>query len=499
MVKKTENWYNNKVPKNVHNLWVNGMRGEISKSKYCKGIQCPKILWMDANKPELAVINDKTSAFENGKLVGELARKYFGAECIAEASFVFDGLFCSVDMLRKTDTGYDVIEVKSSSKVSDVYIEDVSYQYYVLVNSDVPIDHIYLMHINTSYVRHGELDLQDLFVMEDYTEKAINKQSEVAENIRMIREYNMSDEEPEKEISKCCEKPYKCAYYDYCRRHLTRPSIFDVRNVKMDDKYQLYHEGIITFEDIVKNKIKLSDQQMMQVETTYYHKPDHIDKEKIKQFIDTLSYPIYHLDFETYQSPIPEYDGMSPYKQIPFQYSIHIEYEDGKLEHKEYLAEAGTDPRRELAERLVRDIPENVCVLVYNMSFEKRVIEELAKQYDDLSEHLLNIRENIHDLMIPFKKHYYYTEAMKGSHSIKYVLPALFPDDPELDYHNLEGIHQGDEASAAFANMTKLTPDEVERVRTNLLKYCGLDTYAMVKVLEKLREVTNGEVDIENV
>ena len=110
------------------------------------------------------------------------------------------------------------------------------------------------------------------------------------------------------------------------------------------------------------------------------------------------------MDFETYQTPVPEYDGMRPYEQIPFQYSIHIEHEDGTLEHKEFLAKEGTDPRSALAERLVSDIPENVCVLAYNMSFERGVIKRLAELCCDLSEHLLNIRDNIQDLMIPFKE-----------------------------------------------------------------------------------------------
>ena len=123
------------------------------------------------------------------------------------------------------------------------------------------------------------------------------------------------------------------------------------------------------------------------------------------------------------------------------------------------------------------------------MSFEKGRLKELAETYPDLAEHLTNISDNMHDLMIPFQKQHYYTEAMQGSYSIKYVLPALCPNDPELDYHNLNEVHNGTEASFAFADMPNHTPEEVAMTRANLLKYCGLDTYAMVKVLAKLREV----------
>ena len=490
------------------------MEKKISKSKYCKGVQCPKILWLDEHKPELGNELDNESVLENGKLVGQLAREYFGdyslvpfnydfsmmindtkqllnagCGCIAEASFMFDGLFCSVDILRKNQSGYDIIEVKSSTKTEDIHLDDVSYQYYVLFKSEIPINKVYVMYINNQYIRQGELDLRELFVMEDVTDEVIKRQSFVEKNIKDIQEYLLNEAEPERDIDVYCDEPYHCAYYGYCSRHLPSQSVFDIKGLYKNKKFQLYHDGILSFEDIISNRVKLSEKQMKQVETTYYHKPAHIDSEKIRGFLNTLSYPVYHLDFETYQTPIPEYDGMRPYEQIPFQYSLHIENENGDLEHKEFLAKEGTDPRRELSERLISDIPENACVLAYNMSFEKSVIKRLAEHFCDLSEHLLNIRDNIQDLMIPFKEQYYYTEAMQGSYSIKYVLPALFPNDPELDYHNLEGIHHGGEASAAFANMTKLSPEEIERTRINLLKYCGLDTYGMVKVLVKLRGV----------
>ena len=183
------------------------------------------------------------------------------------------------------------------------------------------------------------------------------------------------------------------------------------------------------------------------------------------------------------------YDGVSPYSQIPFQYSLH--YIDGvELHHTEFLGDAGTDPRRKLAESLVRDIPRDACTLAYNMSFEKNVIKNLARIYPDLSDHLMSIHDHMKDLMVPFSSRHYYTKEMKGSYSIKYVLPALFPNDPELNYHNLEEVHNGSEAMNAFRTMSELSKEEQDRLRRNLLKYCGLDTYAMVKIYEKLLEVT---------
>ena len=123
------------------------------------------------------------------------------------------------------------------------------------------------------------------------------------------------------------------------------------------------------------------------------------------------------------------------------------------------------------------------------MSLEKTRLKELGELFPGLMDHLMDIANNMHDIMVPFQKGDYYSEAMQGSYSIKFVLPALYPNDPELDYHNLDMVHNGGEASSAFATMAKKTPEEIAALRANLLKYCGLNTYAMVKVLQKLREV----------
>ena len=143
---------------------------------------------------------------------------------------------------------------------------------------------------------------------------------------------------------------------------------------------------------------------------------------------------------------------------------------------------------RKALETLI-SIPLDVCTTAYNMGFEKGRIRGLAELYPDLRDHLMNIHDHIQDLMIPFQKKWYYCRAMQGSYSIKYVLPALFPDDPALDYHNLDGVHNGGEASEMFAKMATMQPEELETARGQLLKYCGLDTFAMVKVWEKLKKI----------
>lgn len=488
----------------------------FSKSKYCRGIQCPKMLWMEKHMPDEAEEQDNEEILETGNAVGDLAMGYFGdfreipysddkremvdetwrlmeegENIICEASFIADNLFCAVDILRRNGDGWDIIEVKSSTHIKDIYYHDMAFQCYVLRGNGLKIKGVYNLHINTDYVREGDLDLKQLFTLADCTGKVFAMQGAIYENLRYISDYvdGAGNCEPDRTIGKNCEQPYLCAFLKHCAGELPEHNVFGIAGLRKDKKYELYNSGIVSFEDVLQSGTKLSKNQLLQVESSCYHNPDYIDAKKIKECISDFTFPLYHLDFETTQFAIPPFDGLTPFEQLPFQYSLHIE-RDGvsEPEHREFLAEEGTDPRRALAESLCRDIPANVRVLAYNMSFEKEVIKRLAGQFPDLSEHLTAIYDNLRDLMTPFSKKYYYTEKMQGSYSIKYVLPALCPGDPELDYKGLDEIHKGNEASEAFANLANKTPEEIERNRRNLLAYCRLDTLAMVKVLRKLRQ-----------
>lgn len=487
----------------------------LSKSKYCSAVQCPKMLWLKKNKPEVfddSVMNQ--SILDTGNEVGDLAMGLFGSfievpfgdlgdminrtkelidagePIIAEASFSYNGLFCSVDILKNLGDGCaEIYEVKSSTSVKDIYIDDAAYQYYVLTKLGYNVKRVCIVHINNQYVRNGELDIQALFHIEEVTDDAINLMPDVAANIERFDAYMQQTEEPDDDIGMHCFDPYDCGFFAYCTRHLPKPNVFDVAGVRTTKKFKCYNDGIISFETLSTCNA-LSAGQYMQVEHELYNYAPHVEKQAIKDFLGNLSYPLYFLDFESFQPAIPLYDSSRPFEQIVFQYSLHyIEREGGELKHTEFLAYPGADPRRALAEQLCKDIPKGVCTTAYNMGFEKGRIKGLAEIFPDLADHLMDIHDHIQDLMIPFQKKYYYTKAMQGSYSIKYVLPALFPNDPSLDYHNLEGVHNGEEASAVFKKMATMSRDEMEACRTHLLKYCGLDTFAMVKVWEKLNEV----------
>ena len=491
----------------------------LSKSRYCSGVQCPKMLWLKKYLPEEfddSVMNQ--AILDNGNEVGDLAMGLFGdytevpfdenlgnmidetqrlldegVENICEASFSFNGCFCSVDILKnKGNKHVEIYEVKSSTEVHDPYQHDVAYQNYVMTKLGFIVDGVYLVHIDNSYVRHGEIELDKLFHIEDMTETADSLFNDVESNISRIAEIMEEKDEPEKELGEYCFAPYECGFFGHCSAYLPKPNVFDLSGVQRRTKFKCLRAGMASFEDLLGDGKLVNDKAIQQIRHELQDLPASVDSMAIEEFMRTLSYPLYFLDFESYNPAIPKYDDSHPYEQICFQYSLHyIEKEGGELKHKEFLAYPGEDPRRKLCERLCADIPLNVCTLAYNMTFEKTRIKEMAALYPDLRDHLMNIFDNMKDLMVPFRERKYYCRAMEGSYSIKYVLPALFPDDPDLDYHNLEGVHNGSEASATFQRMDKMPKDELEEYRKHLLKYCGLDTYAMVKVWEKLREVTN--------
>ncbi len=484
----------------------------LSKSKYINGVQCSKILWLDENNPEVKE-EVSNSSLDTGTKVGILAKDLFGEHInieyndnlnimiedtkkallqkeiiITEASFVYNNNFCSIDILKKNNNTFEIYEVKSSTDINDIYLDDISYQLYVLNKLGYNVTNTYIVHLNSNYTRNGNLELDKLFTICDVTKEALDRQNKVDETINNINKIMKSNQEPNIDIGIHCTKPYDCPYFKYCTKNIKEDNVFKLRGMNNTTKFKLYKEGIYTYKELLSSNI--NDKYKQQIEYELHDKEDYINKEKIIKFISTLTYPLYFLDFETYQEAIPMYDSIRPYMQIPFQYSLHYyEKDNGPLLHKEFLGEASTDPRRLLAESLVKDIPENVCVLAYNMMFEKMVIKNLASIYPDLSHHLMNIYHNMHDLMVPFKNRDYYAKDMHGSYSIKYVLPALFPNDPSLDYHNLNLIHNGSEAMNTFANLSSYSKEEQEEIRKCLLKYCELDTYAMVKIFDKLKEI----------
>ena len=263
-------------------------------------------------------------------------------------------------------------------------------------------------------------------------------------------------------------------------------------------KLRLYKEKIVGIENIPEELAAKRNIWKVQKENKEF-----IDKKVIKDFIQSLSYPLSFLDFETFSEAVPSYYKQTPYQNIPFQYSLHILEKNGSLTHKEFLCTENKDPRPGLINSLINDLPSEGKIIAFNDKFEKSVIKELLNFQSDFQpgksdkfDKLLSLNPRFIDLIIPFKKVGFYLPKMNGSFSLKSVLPAMFPNDLELDYKNME-IHNGLLAMDGYFRIKELrlnndnldTSEEIEKIKNNLLKYCKLDTFAMVKILQKLIEL----------
>jgi len=483
----------------------------LSKSLFIRGRQCHKSLWLHKNRPELRdEISDAQQAiFQNGTNVGILAQQLFpggievpydglthqqqiertkseidkGIETIYEATFLHDGIFVKADILHHGERSWEIYEVKGSTEVKDVYLFDAALQYHTLTGAGLAICKASIVHINNEYTRYGDLDVNQLFTINDVTRRVQELQpivmDEIADQRRML-----AGDIPAIDIGKQCDDPYPCDFKGHCWRHIPDDSVFDLRG-RGANKFALYRQGIIRQTDIPLKM--LNSRQRFQVESTI-NQQDRLDEKRVKQFLDGLWYPLCFLDFETVNPAVPPFDGCRPYEKMSFQYSLHIlDNAASKLRHLEYLAEPGIDPRRDLLESMLERIPQDACIIAWNQSFEISVIRGLAELFPEHREWVVQLIDNFRDLMQPFKNRDIYLWEAKGSYSIKPILPLLVP---ELSYKDLEGVANGGDAMDAYYKMNRaVDAGELATIRTQLLEYCKRDTEAMVRILEKMQHL----------
>ena len=484
----------------------------LSKSSLMTGLQCPKALWLSKNKKQLAKPPDamQLNVFRTGRKVGELARQLWPGgveieyhadeqqamidatrEAIAQAgviyegSFACNGVFVRADILLRDGDGWNLYEVKASSRVKSHHYDDVAIQWYA-ISRHLPLKQAWVVHVDSGYTRQGELDVQQLFSMQDITGQVKEKQADIESGLTGL-ETLLQGSEPDIGIGRQCHSPYECDFIGYCWQSVPHPSVFDLHKLSGKRKFEWFHRGIVRYQDIPASAA-LNAAQSLQVTTALNGEP-YLDRPRLSEYLAGVEYPINFLDFESFQEAIPRFDGQKPYMKMPFQYSLHILQQDGQYEHKEFLANEFADPRADLARALIRDITPRGTIMAYHQSFEIGVISGLANHFDELRPGLMAMISRFNDLIIPFRRLIYYHPDFNGSFSIKDVLPALFPNDPELSYKSLV-IRGGDVASDEFANLhLNHSAEQREQIRDALIAYCRLDTLAMVKIwgfLQKL-------------
>jgi hypothetical protein len=288
---------------------------------------------------------------DRGKMIretGELIRS--GARTIYEATFRFDNILVMADILYHGPSGWELYEVKSGTQVKEINIWDLTIQYYVITGAGVDITKASLVHIDNTYERRGDLDIHQLFNIEDMTEEVAARKDAVCEEIEAMRR-DLGPACPSVDIGPHCHDPYECDFIPHCWSHIPDTSVFDINRLGSRKKFDLYYRGIVELSDLPED-YPLSERQRMQVDAEL-DDMDYVNVEEIREFLRGLSYPRYYLDFETFQRAIPPFDCVRPYEHVPFQYSLHVvEGEGAPLLHHEFLAGPGPDPRGEIAQRL---------------------------------------------------------------------------------------------------------------------------------------------------
>ncbi len=490
------------------------MSHTISKSQYVKGKQCPKALWLFRNRKDLKpeITPEQQALFDTGHEVGELAKEYFELKSIeveapywkvaeavsltkdyidADYRVIFEataihrdtGAYSKIDILKvNLDKSVDLIEVKSSTSVKDYHYDDMSLQYYAFKGAGYNIRNCYMMVINNEYVRDGDIDPQKIFKLHDITDETLAKQDEVEARVKPLLEVLASSEEPKINNGTHCLKPFECDYKDYCWDNIPQYSIIELLGAKRG--FEIGNEsGSFDILDLPESGAPNGNKSVDY--NSYMNGEAFIDKNELKAFASKLEYPLYYLDYETFGEAIPPFNGSRPYQQIPFQFSLHIQKEEnGKLEHIEFLHDKKSDPRCDFAKVLVDALGNSGSVIVYNQSFEEARNNELAKFLPEYADVIDNINSRMVDLAIPFRSRHLYHPNQEGSYSIKKVLPAF----TKFSYADME-ISNGADAMSCFSNFVKgkLTDKDFKASIPDLLEYCKLDTYAMVKLLEVVK------------
>jgi hypothetical protein len=485
----------------------------LSKSQYVKGRKCLKRLWLYKNRNDLAdaPTESQQMLFAQGNDVGILARTYFkdgvlihedhrsldaalehtrlaltdpSISYIYEGAFLYDEVIVRVDIVRKNPDGsVDLIEVKSTNSVKKEHWDDVAIQKFVIENSGVNVKQTILMHLNPDYVRNGAIDLSGLFSLDPVDEEIEELLAEVPNYIRLMRSKLVVGVEPSALIGSVCKNPYPCEFQSYCWKDVTATSIHRLSRITDKKREELKDLGVESLSKI-PSSFSLSPSQKAQVESAKQDKPlvDHV---QIAELLKTLEWPLHFLDYETISFPIPKYVKTSPYQQLPFQFSLHIQESEGaELRHCEFLHMEDTDPRERFVEHLLQSIDgDKGSIIVYHASFERGITLALVQSFPELTGAFEEIAGRLWDLETPFLKSWYADYKLEGSTSIKHVLPTLVPD---LSYEHLE-IRKGDIAQKRYVEMiSAVNPSDRKRTADALLAYCKLDTLAMVKIIEKL-------------
>ena len=483
----------------------------LSKSRFIAGWQCLKRLYLEVHQPELAAEPDEQSmaVFEQGHEVGRWAQRMFPGGALIEAGreemdkalrqteqavaakqhpAIFEAAFSHANILARIDilerlprNQWRLIEVKSSTSLKDHYLYDVAIQRLILEGLGMKVVTC-LMHLNREYVYDGkQYELEKLFAVRDVTKETAALEQNVNDLLREEWKALARAKPPDIEPGSHCTRPHGCEFYDLCNKPLPVDHVANLPGISPKKLKELASRGIGSIGEIPKD-FSLTERQRRAWECARTGKPWF--GKGLKEALAGLRYPLYFMDFETLAVALPRYAGMSPYDQIPFQWSLHIQRKPGdEPEHHEFLADDTNDPRTEFVKTLCQVIGKKGNVVAYNSGFESGCLESLSEELPQYKDEIGNIQDRLWDLL-PVMRAHVYDLAFRGSYSLKSVLPALVP---HMTYEGME-VAEGSDAGLAWEKMIQAEAGSEERKRLEaaLLAYCKQDTLAMVKLLEVL-------------
>ena len=466
----------------------------LSKTDFIQYLNCPKSLWLLKHKPKLftktplsnyeeklAAEGYKVQALVENYLREEDSENKYSSEQIFKTK---DGLYVAADIIRHNNDGtLDLFEVKSSSSISNENLIDATFQMLTIEKSGSEVNSIHIVHINKNYVRGPSLSVGDMMSFSLVTNQVRRREKRVNTEIMDALEFL---KQPTIDETNCsCLKlsgSHHCESFDYFNPNIPKPSIYNLPRINKKRLAIFSEEQRFDLNEIDDNEV--TKNQLRVVKAAKSNSPV-INRSAIKNFYEKVQYPLYFLDYETFSSAIPVVEGVKPHAHIPFQFSIHVMAAANipDLQHFEYLAENAELPQK-MVEYMQEIIGPTGSIVSWHKSFENTRNKEMAALYPDKAEFLNSISDRTIDLEDMFKDGYV-DIAFGGSTSIKKVLPVIVPD---LSYDKME-VANGTDAMEFFTRMLNSAIGyERKKLRHEMLKYCKLDTLAMVKIFEAMKK-----------
>lgn len=459
----------------------------ITKSDFIRYLDCPLYAWLWKNRPDLREGHQNSRIADQGYEVEKLAQQLLsGDQYEYQKTAETERYLARADIMKQDGEKWHIYEVKSSTNKKKEHLADLSFQLVAFREAGFEIASINLVHVNGEYLYLEEkgLELKKFFTIEDLTEEIEKKAEEFRPQIEGAYKILTSDSEPKvPALKKKFKYPLPQKFAEYYRRGIPEYSIYDLSRINKKKLETLTSMNILQIKD-VPDDFKLSDNQNLQVRLTK-QETNFIDKDGIKEELASLEYPLYFLDYETINPAIPFLDKQKPHKHVTFQYSLHVMDKPGaEPKHFEFLHTEKSNPTSHLLAHLSKNIGNKGSIIVWHKSFERGcniIMAETCPEYQGFIE---SVNQRLYDLELVFKDKYVDYRFM-GRTSIKKVLPILVP---ELNYNELD-IQHGGMAMDAILDLIEGKVENPNILAGNLKTYCELDTLAMVKIFERLKNL----------